>query len=124
MSVVVGRTTIPYERHTAASCDLVPVSQRQFVPIRQRRAALRTLAGPSPAGSTLTTRTSGLAPTGSERSTAPSARPTIGHSDLQRESRKAIKVTRPRVEARETRPPSTSRRTNSGAARFPAAQVA
>ena len=59
MSFDLGRTTIPYERQTAASCGRVPVSQRQPGPSRQRRAALRTLAAPSPAGSTLTTSTFG-----------------------------------------------------------------
>ncbi len=84
-------------------------------PIRQRRAALRTLAGPSPAGSTLTTSTAGRVPAGSARWTSPSARPTSGQSERQRESRNAIRVTRPRVEASETLPPSTLRSVNCGA---------
>src|SRR5205807_4363272 len=65
MSFALGRTTIPYERQTAASRRRVPVSQRQSLPIRHLRATLRTLAGVSPAGSTLTTSTVGRACFGS-----------------------------------------------------------
>ena len=102
----------------------MPVSQRQPGPIRQRRAALRTLAAPSPAGSTLTTSTAGRSPAGSDALNVADRPPTSGQSERQRESRNVIRVTRPRVEASDTLPPSTSRRVNGGAGRFPAAHVA